>query len=169
MRLMAICHGAFCFGHAAHTVWTWGVLKSSWGVLVLVMGRFTAVLGGAASPLPDSPPHWQRRRCPSRAAKSCAKLLAGCIAFCDSDSCAKLLGDGVAKFCAKLSKQISRNHRPTRLARPTRPTSPSAKREAQSLALHCSLQVAKLKAQRPQGVARRKVFRIGSTAFANFA
>ena len=52
MRLMAICHGAFCFGHAAHTVWTWGVLKSSWGVLVLVMGRFTAVLGGAASSLP---------------------------------------------------------------------------------------------------------------------
>ena len=51
MKLMAICHGAFCFGHAAHTVWTWGVLKSSWGVLVLVMGRFTTVLGGAASSL----------------------------------------------------------------------------------------------------------------------
>ena len=88
------------------------------------------------------------------------KLLAGCIAFCDSDSCAKLLADGVAKSCAKLRKQISRNHRPT---------SPSAKREAQSLALHCSLQIAKHKAQRPQGVARRKVFRIGSTAFANVA
>ena len=57
---------------------------------------------------------------------------------------AKLLADGVAKSCAKLRKQISRNHRPTRLARPTRPTSLSAKREAQSLALHCNLQSAKL-------------------------
>ena len=47
----------------------------------------------------------------------------------------KLLADGVAKSCAKLRQQISRNHRPTRLARPTRPTSLSAKREAQSLAL----------------------------------
>ena len=65
-------------------------------------------LGGAASPLPDSPPHGQRGRCPSRVVESCAKLLA----------------DGVAKFCAKLSKQISRNHCPTRLTRPTRPTSP---------------------------------------------
>ena len=45
-------HGAFCFGHAAHAFRTWGVLKSSWGVLVLVMGRFAAVPGGAASPLP---------------------------------------------------------------------------------------------------------------------
>ena len=62
---------------------------------------------------------------------------------CLAKSCAKLLADGAAKFCAKLSKQISGNNRPTRLARPTRPTSPSAKREAQSLALHCSLQVAK--------------------------
>ena len=85
----------------------------------------------------------QRGRCPSRVAKSCAKLLAdgeakfcakllagcivfcdsdscakhkglwerlnparkllaGCIAFCDSDSCAKLLADGVVKSCAKL-------------------------------------------------------------------
>ena len=35
-------HGAFCFGHAAHAFRTWGVLKSSWGVLVLVMGRFAA-------------------------------------------------------------------------------------------------------------------------------
>ena len=132
MRLMAICHGAFCSGHAAHTVWTWGVFISSCGVLVLVMGRFTAVLGGAASPLPDSPPHGQRGRCPSHEAKSRAKLL----------------GVGVTKSCAKLRKQISRNHRPT---------SPFAKREAQSLALHRSLQSAKLKAQRPQGVARRKV------------
>ena len=66
------------------------------------------------------------------------KLLAGCIAFCDSDSCAKLFADGVAKSCAKPSKPISRNHCPTRH------TSPSAKREAQSLALHCSLQSAKL-------------------------
>jgi len=49
-----------------------------------------------------------------------------------------------AKSCAKLSKQISGSNRPTRLTRPTRPTSPSAKREAQSLALHCSLQSAKL-------------------------
>jgi len=72
--------------------------------------------GGAASPLPDSPLHGQRGRCPSRAAKSCAKL----------------------------SKPISGNHCPTRRTRPTRPTSPSAKREAQSLALHCSLQSAKL-------------------------
>ena len=97
------------------------------------------------------------------------KLLAGCIVFCDSDSCAKLFADGWLNSSAKLRKPISRNHRPTRLARPTRPTSLSAKREAQSLVLHCSLQVAKLKAQRPQGVARRKVFRIGSAAFANFA
>jgi len=128
------------------------------GRFEIFMGRFGFGHGafyrrtgrGSVLAARDSPPHWQRGRCPSRAAKFCAKLLA----------------DGVAKFCAKLSKQISRNHR---LARPTRPTSPSAKREAQSLALHCSLQVAKLKAQRPQGVARRKVFRIGSTAFANFA
>ena len=63
---------------------------------------------------------------------------------CLAKSCAKLLADGVAKSCAKLRKPISRNHRPTRLTRPTRPTSPSAKREAQSLALHCSLQSAKL-------------------------
>ena len=110
--------------------------------------------GGAASPLPDSPPHGQRGRCPSRVAKSCAKLLAGCIVFCDSDSCAKLFADGWLNSSAKLSKQISGNHCPTRLARPTRPTSPSAKREAQSLALHCSLQVAKHKGlwegQRPR-------------------
>ena len=71
-------------------------------------------LGGAASPLPDSPPYGQRGRCPSHEAKSRAKFL----------------GDGVAKFCAKLSKQILGNHCPTRLARPTRPTSPSPKREA---------------------------------------
>ena len=31
------------------------------------------------------------------------KLHAGCIAFCDSDSCAKLHADGVVKSCAKLS------------------------------------------------------------------
>ena len=42
-------------------------------------------LGGAASPLPHSPPHGQRGRCPSRVVKFCAKLLA----------------DGVAKSCAK--------------------------------------------------------------------
>ena len=65
----------------------------------------------------DSPPHGQRGRYPSRAAKSCAKLHA----------------DGVAKSCAKLRKQISRNHCPTRHTRLTRPTSPSAKREAQRL------------------------------------
>jgi len=71
------------------------------------------------------------RKAPCRClAKSCAKLLAGCIAFCDSDLCAKLFADGWLNSCAKLSKQISRNHRPMRLARPTRPTSPSAKREA---------------------------------------
>ena len=80
----------------------------------------------------------------SRVAKSCAKLLAGCIVFCDSDSCAKLHADGVTKSCAKLRKPISRNHCPTRHTRPTRPTSLSASREAQSLALHCSLQIAKL-------------------------
>ncbi|MBR3821410.1 MAG: hypothetical protein IKJ37_07290, partial [Kiritimatiellae bacterium] len=44
------------FGHAAHAFRTWGVLKSSWGVLVLVMGRFASIPGGAASSLPDSPP-----------------------------------------------------------------------------------------------------------------
>ena len=44
--------------------------------------------GGAASPLPDSSPHGQRGRCPSH----------------------------VAKSCAKLSKQISRNHCPTSYA-----------------------------------------------------
>ena len=51
-------HGAFCFGHAAHAFRTWGVLNSSWGVLVLVMGRFAASPGGAAFPLPAI------RRCP---------------------------------------------------------------------------------------------------------
>ena len=157
------------FGHGAFAVWSCGVLKFSWGVLVLVMGCSAAAREG------------QRPRCPIRRhtgnedvappvrLNPARKLLAGCIVFCDSDSCAKLLGDGVAKFCAKLSKQISRNHCPTRHTRHTRPTLLSASREAQSLALHCSLQVAKLKAQRPQGVVRRKVFRIGSTAFANFA
>ena len=50
----------------------------------------------------------------------------------------------LAKFCAKLLKPISRNHCPTRHTRPTRPTSLSASREAQSLALHCSLQSVKL-------------------------
>ena len=50
----------------------------------------------------------------------------------------------MAKSCAKLRKPISRNHCPTRRTRPTRPTLLSAKREAQSLALHCSLQSAKL-------------------------
>ena len=52
MRFMSFRHGAFCFGHAAHAFWTWGVLNSSWGVLVLVMGRFAASPGGAESPLP---------------------------------------------------------------------------------------------------------------------
>ena len=50
----------------------------------------------------------------------------------------------LVKSCAKLRKPISRNHCPTRHTRLTRPTSPFAKREAQSLALHCSLQSAKL-------------------------
>ncbi len=63
---------------------------------------------------------------------SSAKLLAGCIAFCDSDLCAKLFADGWLNSCAKLSRQISRNHCPTRHTRRTRPTSPSAKREALS-------------------------------------
>ena len=36
--------------------------------------RSTKALGGVASPLPDSPPYGQRGRCPSRVAKSCAKL-----------------------------------------------------------------------------------------------
>jgi len=122
--------------------------------------RFASTLGGVASPLPDSPPHRQRGRCPSRVAKflresslpvalhsailiharsslpmawlnPARKLLAGCIVFCDSDSRAKLLADGVAKSCAKPSKPISRNHCPTRHTCPTRPTSPSASREAQ--------------------------------------
>ena len=44
---------------------------------------------------------------------------------------AKLLADGEAKPWAKLSKQISRNHCPTRRTRLTRPTSPFAKREAE--------------------------------------
>jgi len=39
-------HEAFCFGHAAHALRTWGVFNSSWGVLVLVMGRFAASPGG---------------------------------------------------------------------------------------------------------------------------
>ena len=75
------------------------------------------------------------------------KLLAGCIAFCDSDSCAKLLADGVAKSCAKPSKPISRNHCPTRRTRPARPTSPFAKREAQGFPLR-HLQSAKLTGRR---------------------
>jgi len=114
------------------------------------------LMGGAASPLPDSPPHGQRGRCPSREAKSCAKLLAGCIVFCDSDLCAKLLADGVAKFCAKLSKPISRIHRPTCLTRHTRHThKQKAKREAQSLALP----YAKREAPRKWGCALRVVER----------
>jgi len=36
---MSFRHGAFCFGHAAHAFWTWGVLNSSWGVLPPHMGR----------------------------------------------------------------------------------------------------------------------------------
>ena len=48
---------------------------------------------------------------------------------------AKLLADAWLNSCAKLSKQISRNHCPTRHTRPTRPTSPFAKCEAQGLAL----------------------------------
>ena len=81
------------------------------------------LLGGAVSPLPDSPPHGQRGRCPSHEAKSRAKLL----------------GDGWLNSSAKLRKQISRNHRPTRLARPTRPTSLSAKREALRNGFVCSV------------------------------
>ena len=45
--------------------------------------------------------------------------------------CAKHLADGVDESCAKLSKQISGNHCPTRHTRLTRPTSLSASREAQ--------------------------------------
>ena len=33
-------HAAFCFGHGAHAFWTWGVLISSWGVSLSVMGAF---------------------------------------------------------------------------------------------------------------------------------
>ena len=82
-------HGVYAVWSCGVIFWTWGVLKSSCGVLVLVMGRFAAVPGGAASPLPDSPPHGQRGRCPSRVAKSCAKLLADGV----TKSCAKLLAD----------------------------------------------------------------------------
>ena len=39
VRSMSFRHGAFCFGHAAHAFWTWGVLNSSWGVLPPHMGR----------------------------------------------------------------------------------------------------------------------------------
>ena len=31
-------HGAFCFGYAAHAVWTWGFFIWSWGFYVLAMG-----------------------------------------------------------------------------------------------------------------------------------
>ena len=49
------------------------------------MERFAASPGGAASPLPDSPLHGQRGRCPSREAKSCAKL-------CEMGLCAPCRG-----------------------------------------------------------------------------
>ena len=73
-------------------------------------------------------------RVPPRHRQS-AKLLADGAA----KSCAKLLADDVVKSSAKLRKPISRNHRPTRLARPTRPTSPSAKREALRNGFVCSV------------------------------
>ena len=41
--------GAFCFGHAAHAFWTWGVLNSSWGVLPPHMGRFAIAHGAQTS------------------------------------------------------------------------------------------------------------------------
>ena len=31
-------HGAFCFGYAAHAVWSWGFFIWSWGFSVLAMG-----------------------------------------------------------------------------------------------------------------------------------
>ena len=37
MRLMPFGYGAFCFGHAAHAFWTWGVLFWSCGVSLSVM------------------------------------------------------------------------------------------------------------------------------------
>ena len=55
MWLMPFLHAAFCFGHGAFAVWSCGVLKSSCGVSLSVMGRFAAVPGGRASSLPDSP------------------------------------------------------------------------------------------------------------------
>ena len=53
MGLMPFGHAAFCFRHAAHAVWTWGVFISSWGVSLSVMGhiRSAATSGWAASPL----------------------------------------------------------------------------------------------------------------------
>ena len=55
MVFMPFLHAAFCFGHGAFAVWSCGVLKSSCGVSLSVMGRFAAVPGGRASSLPDSP------------------------------------------------------------------------------------------------------------------
>jgi hypothetical protein len=39
MWLMPFLHAAFCFGHGAFAVWSCGVLKSSCGVSLSVMGR----------------------------------------------------------------------------------------------------------------------------------
>ena len=50
--LMPFLHAAFCFGHGAFAVWSCGVLKSSCGVSLSVMGRFAAGPGGRASSLP---------------------------------------------------------------------------------------------------------------------
>jgi hypothetical protein len=40
MWLMPFLHAAFCFGHGAFAVWSCGVLKSSCGVSLSVMGHF---------------------------------------------------------------------------------------------------------------------------------
>lgn len=40
-------HGAFCFGHAAHAVCSWGVLFWSCGPCRLVMGMVSQAQGGA--------------------------------------------------------------------------------------------------------------------------
>ena len=50
--LMPFLHAAFCFGHGAFAVWSCGVLKSSCGASLSVMGRFAAGPGGRASSLP---------------------------------------------------------------------------------------------------------------------
>ena len=49
---MPFLHAAFCFGHGAFAVWSCGVLKSSCGVSLSVIGRFAAGPGARASSLP---------------------------------------------------------------------------------------------------------------------